>query len=60
VWYINNKKHRIDGPAYVDNDDNMLWYINGNLYVDNKSFQLAAGISDEDMIAIILKYGNIE
>ena len=28
VWYINGSRHRIDGPAYIDNEFE-IWYSNG-------------------------------
>jgi hypothetical protein len=62
-WWINGKLHRTDGPAILSsdvNDDWKEWYINNKRCHDNKSFQEAAGISDEDMTAIILKYGNVK
>jgi hypothetical protein len=58
IWYINGKKHRVDGPAYIRKDRN-LWYVNSERIYDNKSFQSAANITDEDMLAMILKYGNV-
>jgi hypothetical protein len=59
-WYFNGKNHRVDGPAIIWYDGEYWWYINGKRYLNNKSFQEAASLSDEDMTAIILKYGNIE
>ncbi len=53
--------HRLDGPAITyKNPDEKFWVVNGRDYASNKSFQLAAGLSDEDMLAIVLKYGDIE
>ena len=59
-WYINGKSHRIDGPADMWTSGSMFWYINGKQYNDNQSYQKAAGISDEDMAMIVLKYGNVK
>jgi hypothetical protein len=58
-WYINGKRHRFDGPAYVGASGVQYWFINGKRYHDNKSFQKAANITDEDMSVMILKYSNI-
>jgi hypothetical protein len=62
AWYNNGVPHREDGPARISyKDGNMYsWIVNGIEYFNNKSFQKAAKLSDEDMIAIVLKYGNIE
>jgi hypothetical protein len=60
IWYKNNQLHREDGPAFIDNDGYQSWWINNKRYYDNKSFQIAAGLSDEDMSVLILKYGNVE
>jgi hypothetical protein len=59
AWYKNGLRHREDGPAIILTDDSMAWYINGKRKLKNSSFQKAAKLSDEDMIAIVLKYGNI-
>jgi hypothetical protein len=60
-WYDENGQyHRTDGPAVILHNNVKRWYLNGHRYYDNKSFQLAADLSDEDMIAIVLKYGNVE
>jgi hypothetical protein len=62
LWQNNaHNLHRIDGPAYIGiKNEYKSWWINGRCYHDNKSFQEAASLSDEDMIAIVLKYGNVK
>jgi hypothetical protein len=60
VWYINGKLHRTDGPAYIDINGHREWYVNGHAYTSDWSYQKAANLSDEDMIAVVLKYGNVE
>jgi hypothetical protein len=60
LWYINGKLHRTDGPAIYGNDRHQLWFIDDIRYYNNKSFQEAASLSDEDMIAIVLKYGDVK
>jgi hypothetical protein len=62
AWYINGKFHQTDGPARTWNKCNTEheYCINNQWYTDNNSFQEAAGISNEDMIAMILKYGNVK
>lgn len=60
-WYINGDCHRTDGPActYPDNGE-QRWYIRDQWIHTNTAFQIAAGISDEDMTAMVLKYGDVE
>jgi hypothetical protein len=60
VWYINGKLHREDGPACVGNNGYREWWINSILYTTNKSYQKAANLSNEDMLMINLKYGDVE
>lgn len=58
-WRVNGEAHRTDGPAVINPDGSQHWYINNKKYYNNRSYQKAAGITDEDMLAITLKYGNI-
>jgi hypothetical protein len=58
-WYNKGVLHREDGPAVVWNNGEQEWRINGIPHYNNKSFQIAANLSDEDLIAIVLKYGNV-
>jgi hypothetical protein len=58
IGKMNNS--RTNGPAVIHIDGYKSWWINDKIYCDNKSFQKAAGITDEDMIAIVLKYGNVK
>ena len=58
-WYVNGKCHRIDGPAIIFNNNSHEWLVNDIQYYSNRSYQEAAGISDEDMAMIVLKYGNV-
>lgn len=51
---------RNDGPAIIYADGEKSWWVNGKRCESNTEFQEAANITDEDMTAIILKYGNIE
>ncbi len=59
LWIKNGKYHRIDGPASIFHNNHMSWWIRGVRRRTNKEFQEAAGISDEDMTIIIMKYGNV-
>jgi hypothetical protein len=31
-WYLNDKRHREDGPAIEDSDGTKSWYLNGKLH----------------------------
>ena len=60
VWYFNGRLHRTDGPAYIGSDGTQELYINGRLCIDNKSYQKAAKLTDEEMLMIKIKYGNVK
>jgi hypothetical protein len=40
--------------------ETQAWSVNGKKFYHNKSFQKAANLSDEDMLAIVLKYGDVK
>ncbi len=52
--------HRTDGPAVIYPDGDCEWWIKGKTFGNNKSYQLEAGLSDEEMAVIILKYGSVQ
>ncbi len=58
IWYYGFTKHRIDGPAYID-DGHLEWYVNGKFARTNKEFQQMSGISDEDLFVMVLIYGDV-
>lgn len=58
-WLMDGSYHRLDGPAIINADKSHSWYVNGVPITSNNQFQRLAGISDEEMLAIVLKYGNI-
>jgi hypothetical protein len=58
-WWLNGKVHREDGPAIEWKDGDKEWWLNGEEYITNKSFQIDANLSDDDMIVLNLKYGPI-
>lgn len=59
IWQAFGLCHRANGPAVIYKDGTFDWYINGGRCFTNKQYKLAAGLSDEDMAIMILKYGNV-
>lgn len=59
VWWVNGKRHRIDGPSIIFPEGKQRWYVNDQRIQSNKEFQVAANLTDEEMTALILKYGNV-
>jgi hypothetical protein len=55
-----NDFHREDGPAVMYDTGSVSWYVHGIPCCSNKEYQQATGLSDEDMLILILKYGNVE
>ena len=44
VWYLNGKRHRVDGPAAEYADGDKVWYLNDNLHrVDGPAIEYADG-----------------
>lgn len=60
-WYTLGIMHRIDGPAaiYVNNPPD-TWVVKGRRASNFKQFQAMTGLSDEDILLLKLKYGDIE
>jgi hypothetical protein len=58
-WSKNGKLHRVTGPAIIDLRSHVEWYVDGICCSSNKEFQKLANLSDEDMLVMILKYGNV-
>lgn len=58
-WIKSGRQHRIDGPSLIGLEGQRMWCINGIRYYSNKTYQAAAKLLDEDMCAIILKYGDV-
>jgi len=60
-WYVNDKFHRIDGPAIISSDGTQTWCINGKLHREDGPAIIRANgkqewwingnrISDKDII----------
>jgi len=44
VWYLNGKKHRVDGPAFEDADGTKVWFLNGKQHrVEGPAIEYADG-----------------
>lgn len=50
--------HRTDGPALRFSDGKNRYYINGKWIINRDDFKEAANITEEEMVIILLKYGN--
>ena len=59
-WLLNGQLHRVDGPAIIWMDGAMLWYLNDRWIKSAKRFQHIAGLSDEAMLLLRIRYGEIE
>ncbi len=40
MWYVNNKKHRDDGPAVIYSDGSKQWLLDGFFYSQEEWFEL--------------------
>ena len=43
AWYLNDKLHRVDGPAVEHLDGTKVWYLNGKPWDANKQPRDNAG-----------------
>jgi hypothetical protein len=61
IVYLNDERHyhRTCGPAMIHNNGGYAWFVDGKRYRSIKTYQEAAGLSDEEMSMMVLKYGNI-
>lgn len=42
TWWVNGKRHRLDGPAYEGADGTRTWWVNGERHrLDGPKFQQA-------------------
>jgi len=47
IWYLNDKIHREDGPAFENHDGGKSWYIGGKLHrEDGPAIEFAGGRKD--------------
>lgn len=59
AWFERGQLHRLDGPAFT-NQRGIYWYIRGNYIKTAERYQFLSGKSDEEMMLLILKYGEIK
>jgi hypothetical protein len=57
-WYVHGVRHRSDGPALTWHG-NTGWFIEGYRHYTYETFQIAGGLSDEHIMVLRLKYGEI-
>ena len=58
-WFVHGKRHRVGGPAVFGPDGNVLWFLNDHIVTSKEAYQTMLNLSDEDMLLLILKYGDI-
>lgn len=58
-YYEKDVLHRVDGPAEIMSNGKFNWYIKGLYVRSSYIFQRMTGISDEELMLLILKYGEI-
>lgn len=62
-WFWRGKLHRRKGPAvtYISptGEKVYMFYIKGNAVSTAKQYQRRARLSDEEVLSIVLKYGEI-
>lgn len=59
-WFRKGRLHHKYGPALLTTDGFTQWILDGVQYRTNESFRFAAGLSEEEMLAIVIKHGNVE
>jgi hypothetical protein len=60
-WFKNGVKHRVTGPAFCENKlkGDKFWAVNGVICKNWKTFRELAQLPEEDILALMLKYGDI-
>lgn len=60
AWWVDGSLHRVDGPATIGPFGRMGWYVHDHQYTNTHEFQQAAGLTDAEMAALVLRYGPVE
>lgn len=58
-WCLNNKTHRTDGPAITWSDGTVRWVVNNKKCNTRAEYKEAANLTDEDILALVLKYDKL-
>jgi len=58
-WYHRGKLHRVDGPAVIRADGSKEWWVLGDRMRSSAEFQHRARITNEEMLALVIKYGDV-
>lgn len=58
-WYVNGLMHRVGGPALI-NATYAWWAVNGLFTTTYEDYQAATGCTEADIIALKLKWGNMQ
>lgn len=61
TWCLYGEFHRLDGPAVIwtDNSEPNEWWVQGESITSYEHLQAVTDCSDEDIIAMKLKWGAI-
>jgi hypothetical protein len=56
-WYLNGRRHRIDGPAVEYADGDKSWYLNDRGYTFDEWLEENNYLSEEEKVMLKLTYG---
>jgi hypothetical protein len=61
-WHCDesNEFHCENGPVVILSTGEKVWFVNNNPIESNRAYQKVTKLTDEEMILMILKYGNAE
>ena len=59
VWTLYGSYHRLDGPAILFNHGIEMWYVHGKRCKTQKEYQESANLTNEEVLALVIKYGDI-
>lgn len=59
AWWQNDSRHRRDGPAIIHHNGRCEWWVYNEIVRSPEEFQKLTECSDEELIMLLLKYGDI-
>lgn len=60
AWWEHGSLHRLDGPAIIVSDGRPdQWWVDGYRMESYREFQNSTGCSDEDIILLKIKWGEM-